>query len=196
MTQRLSRLRIRTRLGLAFAVLLLSLMGLAALSLYRLAGLSEALNHIVDEQAAIRDSVNEINRNAEAVARKLLVLMSPDDELRIASYPEIASANARLDDAMQRMSLVLPPGPRSDRLAEVRERLAAYRADYAGVRNLIEQDDFQAARAKLGGDTEFTLSLFVGAMQVLASSEERAGTARARQLRDQIDADRTGVMAL
>jgi len=197
MKRRLSRLlRIRTRLGLAFAVLLLLLLGLAALSLHRLAGLSDALNQIVDEQSAIRDSVNEINRNAEAVARKLLVLMSPDDELRIASYPEIVLANARLDDAMQRLAMLLPPGPRSARLTEVSERLADYRASYVDVRNLIEQDDFQAARALLGGDTESSLSLFVGAIHQLAASEERAGTARARELRDQIDADRTGVMAL
>jgi diguanylate cyclase (GGDEF)-like protein len=194
--RRLSRLRIRTRLGLAFAVLLLLLLGLAALSLHRLAGLSDTLNQIVDEQAAIRDSVNEINRNAEAVARKLLVLMSPDDELRIASYPEIVSANSRLDDAMQRLALVLPPGPRSARLTEVRERLAEYRTSYEDVRLLIEHDDFQAARALLGGDTEFTLAQFVGAIHQLASSEERAGTAKARELRDQIDVDRTGVLAL
>ncbi|RZL33249.1 MAG: EAL domain-containing protein, partial [Rubrivivax sp.] len=163
---------------------------------YRLTGLSDALNQIVDEQAAIRDSVNEINRNAEAVARKLLVLMSPDDELRIAAYPEIVSANARLDDAMQRLSIVLPAGPRSARLVEVSQRLADYRAAYVEVRNLIEQDDFQAARAMLGGDTESALSQFVGAIHQLAASEERAGTAKARELREQIDNDRGGVLAL
>jgi diguanylate cyclase (GGDEF)-like protein len=190
------RLRIRTRLGLAFGLLLLLLLGLAALSVVRLTGLSEALNRIVDEQAAIRDSVNEINRNAEAAARKLLVLMSPDSELRIAAYPEISSSNARLDDAMQRLALVLPPGPRSERLEEVRQRLSDYRASYVAVRDLIERDDFQAARALLGGDTESALSLFVGAIHQLAASEERAGTAKARELRDQIDADRTGVLAL
>ena len=190
------RLRIRTRLGLAFGLLLLLLLALAALSVHRLSGLSDALNRIVDEQAAIRDSVNEINRNAEAVARKLLVLMSPDAELRVAAYPEIASANARLDDAMQRLGLVLPPGPRTERLADVRQRLADYRASYVDVRNLIERDDFQAARALLGSDTESALSLFVGAIHQLAASEERAGTAKARELRDEIDADRTGVLAL
>lgn len=190
------RLRIRTRLGLAFGLLLLLLMGLAALSVYRLTGLSDALNRIVDDQAVIRDSVNEINRNAEAVARKLLVLMSPDAELRVSAYPEIASANNRLDDAMQRLAMVLPLGPRTDRLSEVHLRLADYRASYVDVRNLIERDDFQAARALLGSDTESALSLFVSAIHQLAASEERAGTAQARELRDQIDVDRTGVLAL
>lgn len=190
------RLRIRTRLGLAFGLLLLLLMGLAALSVVRLSGLSDALNRIVDDQAVIRDSVNEINRNAEAVARKLLVLMSPDAELRVSAYPEISSANGRLDDAMQRLAMVLPLGPRSDRLAEVRLRLTDYRASYVDVRSLIERDDFQAARALLGSDTESALSLFVNAIHQLAASEERAGTAQARELRDQIDVDRTGVLAL
>ncbi len=190
------RLRIRTRLGLAFGLLLLLPLGLAGLSAHRLTGLSEALNRIVDDQAVIRDSVNEINRNAEAVARKLLVLMSPDAELRVTAYPEIASANARLDDAMQRLALVLPAGPRSERLAEVRQRLADYRASYIDARDLIERDDFNAARALLGSDTESALSLFVNAIHQLASSEERAGTAQARELRDQIDVDRTGVLAL
>lgn len=190
------RWRIRTRLGLAFGLLLLLLLGLAALSVHRLTGLSNALNRIVDDQTAIRDSVNEINRNAEAVARKLLVLMSPDAELRVAAYPEIASANGRLDDAMQRLALLLPPGPRSVRLAELRERLIDYRAHYTQVRRFIEVEDFTAARSLLGGDTEASLSLFVSAIHQLAFSEERAGTAQARELRDQIDADRTGVLAL
>ncbi|MBW8891989.1 MAG: EAL domain-containing protein, partial [Burkholderiales bacterium] len=71
-----------------------------------------------------------------------------------------------------------------------------YRTSYVDVRNLIERDDFQAARALLGSDTESALSLFVGAIHQLAASEERAGTAKARELRDEIDADRTGVLAL
>ncbi len=195
LTRLTRRLRIRTRLGLAFGLLLL-LLALAALSVHRLTGLSEALNRIVDEQAAIRDSVNEINRNAEAVARKLLVLMSPDAELRIVAYGEIASSNARLDDAMQRLSIVLPAGPRSARLADVQERLAEYRNSYVSVRDLIERDDFQEARALLGSDTEASLSLFVSAIHQLAASEERAGTAKARELRDEIDRDRAGVLAL
>ncbi|MGZ7254161.1 hypothetical protein ACXWO5_11120, partial [Streptococcus pyogenes] len=77
--------------------------------------------------SAIRDSVSEINRNAEAGARKLLVLTNPEPELRELAYLEIEAADARLDDAMQRLALVLPPGPRSLRLAEVRERLGEYR---------------------------------------------------------------------
>ena len=190
------RLRIRTRLGLAFGLLLLLLLSLAALSAYRLTGLSETLNRIVDDQAVVRDAVNEINRNAEAVARKLLVLMSPDAELRVAAYPEIAAANSRLDDAMQRLGLVLPPGLRSGQLGEIRQHLADYRTSYVAARDLIERDDFGAARALLGSDTETALSLFVDAVHQLAFSAERAGTAQARELRDQIDADRTGVLAL
>ncbi len=190
------RLRIRTRLGLAFGLLLLLLLGLAALSAYRLTGLSQALNRIVDDQAVVRDAVNEINRNAEAVARKLLVLMSPDAELRVAAYPEIAAANGRLDDAMQRLGLVLPPGPHSEQLAEIRQHLAEYRTSYIAARDLIERDDFGAARALLGSDTETALSLFVDVVHQLASGAERAGTAQARELRDQIDVDRTGVLGL
>jgi diguanylate cyclase (GGDEF)-like protein len=189
-------LRIRTRLGLAFGLLLLLLLGLAALSVHRLTGLSDTLNRIVDEQAAIRDSVNEINRNAEAVARKLLVLMSPDEALRLAAYPEIAQANARLDDAMQRLALVLPHGARRERLEDVRERLGEYRDSFVNVRELIEHEDFEAARARIGSETEMALSLFVSAIHQLAASEERAGTAKARELRTQIDTDRTGVLAL
>lgn len=190
------RLRIRTRLGLAFGLLLLLFLGLAALSAFRLTDLSAALNRIVDDQSATRDAVNEINRNAEAAARKLLVVMSPDAGLRVAAYPEIAAANNRLDDAMQRLALVLPPGPRSERLEDVRERLAEYRASYAEVHRLIEAGDFHAARTLLGDDTEAALALFISAIHQLATSEERAGTAQARELRDQIDVDRSSVLAL
>ncbi|MDR7333188.1 EAL domain-containing protein [Roseateles asaccharophilus] len=187
---------IRTRLGLAFGLMLLLLLALAALSVYRLKDMSDAVNQIVDEQAAIRDSVNEINRSAEAVARKLLVLMNPDPDLQAAAYLEIAAANGRLDDAMQRLALVLPPGPRSERLGEVKGQLDDYRRSFQGVREHIERGDFDSARSLLSSDTEAALSLFIGAIHQLAASEDRAGTAKARELREQIDADRTGVLAL
>ncbi|MFG6458121.1 putative bifunctional diguanylate cyclase/phosphodiesterase [Roseateles sp. BYS96W] len=188
-------LRIRARLGLTFGLLLL-LLGLAGLSIHRLTGLSDALNQIIDDQAAIRDAVNEINRNAESIARKLLVVMSPDDELRLAAYPEINAANGRLDDAMQRLALLLPKGPRSERLGEVRQHLADYRTSYVNVRDLTENEDFQTARVLLGSETESALSQLVSAIYQLAASEERAGMARARALREQIDVDRTGVLVL
>ncbi|MFX8274306.1 hypothetical protein ABTL44_19995, partial [Acinetobacter baumannii] len=54
----------------------------------------------------------------------------------------------------------------------------------------------QAARALLGGAADSALSQLVGAIHQLAASEERAGMAQARELRDQIDSDRTGVLAL
>ncbi len=189
-------LRIRARLGLTFGLLLLLLLGLAGLSIHRLTGLSDALNQIIDDQAAIRDAVSEINRNAESIARKLLVVMSPDDELRLAAYPEINAANGRLDDAMQRLALLLPEGSRSERLAEVRQHLADYRTSYVNVRDLTENEDFQTARALLGSETESALSQLVSAIYQLAASEERAGMARARALREQIDVDRTGVLVL
>ena len=193
---RLAQLRIRTRLGLAFAVLLGLLLALAALSIHRLSSLSDALNRIVDEQSVTRDTVNEINRNAEAAARKLLVLMSADAEMRIAAYAEIDAANHRLDDAMQRLALVLPAGPRMDRHTDLTARLADYRASYIAAADLIEADDFKTAREMLGGDTEAALSLFVGAIHQLATSEERAGVAQARELRAQIDTDRSNVLVL
>ena len=190
------RLRIRARLGLAFAVLLGLMLALAAMSVQRLGNLSDALNTVVDDQAVIRDSVNEISRSAESAARKLLVLMSPDPEVRASADPEISAASGRLDDAMKRLSLVLPPGPRSERLAEVQARLDDYRTSYRQARQLIEHSDFEAARALLGSDTEAALSLFVSAIHQLAGSEERAGMAQARQLREQIEADRASVLLL
>lgn len=190
------RLRIRTRLGLAFGLLLLLLLALAALSVHRLRHLSDALNQIVDEQSAIRDSVHEINRSAEAMARKLLVLMNPDTGLREVAYQEIASANARLDDAMQRLALLLPPGPRQQRLGEVREQLEDYRRSFTAVRGQIDRGAFEAARARLSSDTEAALAQLADAIHQLAASEERTRTAQARELREQIDADRTGVLVL
>ena len=190
------RLHIRTRLGLAFAVLLGLMLALAALSVHRLSNLSDALNTVVDDQSVIRDAVNEISRSAEAAARKLLVLMSPDAELRASADPEIAAANGRLDDAMKRLSLVLPPGPRSERLSEVKLRLADYRAHYMETHRLIERDDIEGARAQLGSETEASLSLFVTSIHQLAASEERAGMAQARELRERIEADRAHVLLL
>jgi diguanylate cyclase (GGDEF)-like protein len=192
----LGRLRMRSRLFLAFAAMLGLVVLIAGLGVSWLTQLSTTLNQQLEEQAAIRGAVSDAQASAEAVARKLLVLLSNDRDLRVATHAAVDSSNRRLDAAVVRLERLLPEGPRLDRLQRVKERLVLYRRAHDEAVALVEAGDLAAMRDLLGTRTEVALGQFIEAMHQLAGSEEQAGNARVQALRDEISRDRNLALAL
>ncbi|MCV2350971.1 putative bifunctional diguanylate cyclase/phosphodiesterase [Paucibacter sp. Y2R2-4] len=188
--------RIGTRLGLAFAVLMISLLALAALTMVRLDAFSRAFTRVVGEQAETLESINDVSANAEDAARKLLVLISSERETRVLAYTEIDAANRQLDSAMLLLDQRLPAGERRQAWFNVQQRLKQYRHRYGQTVDLIEADQHGAALDMLGGKTEEALSLLIDGIRSLSSLEQVASLQQAQELRGQIDRDRNTVLLL
>ncbi|MEJ6007287.1 EAL domain-containing protein [Paucibacter sp. AS339] len=188
--------RIGTRLGLAFGVLMVSLLVLASLTMLRLDAFSRAFTRVVGEQAETLESINDVSANAEDAARKLLVLISTERETRVLAYTEIDAANRQLDAAMRLLDQRLPEGERREALVNVQQRLKQFRERYDQTVDLIEAEQHQDARAMLGGRTEEALSLLIDGIRSLTSLEQVASLKQAEGLRGQIGRDRNTVLVL
>ena len=188
--------RIGSRLGLAFAVLMISLLALAALTMLRLDAFSRAFTRVVGEQAEMLENINDVSANAEDAARKLLVLISSERQTRVLAYTEIDAANRQLDSAMLMLDQRLPAGERRQAWFNVQQRLKQYRSCYGETVDLIEADQHDAALEMLGGRTEEALSLLIDGIRSLASLEQVASLQQAQALRAQIGRDRNTVLLL
>jgi diguanylate cyclase (GGDEF)-like protein len=188
------RTRIGTRLRLTYVTLLGLSLALAAVGLNRLEHLSKALDEVVREMVASQQRVQVIGTNAEVAARKLLVLIGAPRDGRVEAYTAIDAANKRLDDAVAGLHDGTPKPELQAALADIETRLKIYRTHYAATVDLIEADDFLAARRMLGGDTEAALSQLMSALQAFNDAEQHAIEARSEALTQLAQRDRAIVL--
>ncbi len=191
-----TRTRIGTRLRLTYAVLLLLTLVLAGVALNRLGHLSQALKAMVAETALSQQRVQSVNVNAEISARKLLVLIGAPREARVEAYAAIDAANKRLDEAMNGLRASAPEAMVQQAFKELEACLAIYRERYAVNVDLIEADDFEAARRLLGSDTESALAALTDALAHYTGAEQAGVDERSDALQALAERDKQIVLGL
>ena len=187
---------IAVRLTLSFVAVLALLIGLSAMTLLRMRQVSQSLDRLSSDQLENLTLVADIGENAEEAARKLLVLISADRSERVLAYTEIDAANRQLDSAMQVLDARLPGGDRRALFLAVGAKLQAYRNQYNLNVDLIEAEDWPAARRMLIEKTEIALAELASAGQGLARSERQSTTAEADALRARLVNDQHIVIIL
>ncbi len=190
------QLRIGTRLGLAFAILLSLMLVLAALSASRLRGLAADYDRLATELYEISERVDEARHSADNAVRKLLVLIGLPRDARIQAYAEIDAANTQLDTALAGLDGRQIDGDGGATVQRVLRALRTYRQAYIDTADLIEGDDLEAARTLLGSRTALALNELADALNEL-TRRQRAGTTRqSAALQAQIETDRQVLWAL
>ena len=187
---------IAVRLTVSFVAVLALLIGLSAMTLFRMRQVSQSLDRLSSDQLENLSLVADIGENAEDAARKLLVLISADRPERVLAYPEIDAANRRLDSAMQVLDARLPGGDRRALFLAVAGRLQAYRNQYNLNVDLIEAENWPAARRMLIEKTEIALTELASAGQELARSERQSTTAETEALKARLVNDQRIVIVL
>lgn len=178
-------LRIRVRLSLAFAALLALVVLLAALAMRAQDSLDGALERLLGQQSAARDTIHQITTSAEDATRKLLTLMHRERTRRIPAYADIDAAHRRLDTALQRLDQTLPVAASAEVKQLLMERLRDFRRQYDLTVDRIEADDFEAARQSLSGPVEEALSSFLVAVQTLSAQTDQAAALEVERLRNE-----------
>ena len=144
-------LRIRVRLSLAFAACWRSSSCWPRWPCARKTALDGALERLLGQQSAARDTIHQITTSAEDATRKLLTLMHRERTRRIPAYADIDAAHRRLDTALQRLDQTLPVAASAEVKQLLMERLRDFRRQYDLTVDRIEADDFEAARQSLSG---------------------------------------------
>lgn len=164
---------IRTRLIVAFSILLILLGLVAGIALQHIETLTSEMRNFVDQQARVALLAQEANQQAQQAAIQLLrLLQTSDKESRIPLYhamDEAMAASVAAIDKLQNHDL-----QDTDRPAI--ERVIAARKDYANsiqiTVEIIEIDGVAPGLAHFGGRTEADLQRLLQETRQLAAIEQ------------------------
>lgn len=97
----IANVRIGTRLGVGFGLILVLLAGIASLGLRGMSSTNDALNNIVDNNVAKMDLLSEMSESIHIVATgiRTVVLLSSDDAINAEIKKIEAAAQSLLDQA-------------------------------------------------------------------------------------------------
>ena len=150
----LSFLKIGTRLGLAFGLLVLMMLGITVVGVLRLAEVGVINERIIDDSWVKSEAASVIDVTTRANARLTM-------ELTIATAPErlktikadIAANKKTIDDAfaLLQQKVTLPEGKAT--LARLSELRGQYVQSFGRVAQLVDANDHEAATALLQAET-------------------------------------------
>ena len=150
----LSFLKIGTRLGLAFGLLVLMMLGITVVGVLRLAEVGVINERIIDDSWVKSEAASIIDVTTRANARLTM-------ELTIATAPErlktikadIAANKKTIDDAfaLLQQKVTLPEGKAT--LARLSELRGQYVQSFGRVAQLVDANDHEAATALLQAET-------------------------------------------
>lgn len=174
---------IRTRLALAFSLVLGLLLAVAAVALHRADAFSASMSEFVDHRARLALLAQRANQHAQDAAIQLLrLLQTPDRERRVPLYAAMDEAIAASDAAVggiERASAAMAMHAELDRLVALRQR---YGELFQETVELIELEGLVAARAHFETRTEAALHALLGETLNLTGLQQERMQAEVAQL--------------
>lgn len=188
---------IRTRLILAFSVMLGLLLIVAVLVLQRFDALTVSMHEFVDHKARLAFLAQRANQHAQDAAIQLLrLLQTPDRERRVPLYATMDTAMAASDAAiggLERAAAMM--GARSD-IGRVIELRRHYGELFQETVELIEIEGLPPARVHFETRTDPTLKDLLGETLKLADYQQELMQAEVDQLEREAVNARILVMAI
>jgi len=190
LSERVTKLRIGTRLAGAFSILLALTLLMAAMAAQRLSRLASSYDLLAAEQYETSSRVDMARRSANVASRKLLVLIGLPRDARVSAYAQIDAANERLDMALSGLRQSRIGREQGEAVGVVLQRLHNYRQAYLETAELIEADDLERGRSMLGSRTEAALDGLSEALNDLTRQQHTLGMRQSMELQARIDLDR------
>jgi diguanylate cyclase (GGDEF)-like protein len=186
----LNAMRIGTRLGLAFAMLLILSAIVAAVSMSRLNSLSVFTQSVVDVRVQKQELAHQANQHALAAANELLILLQTTDRnQRIGLYHQMDSELDAADLAITKLDMALADAMTTtskkeqaqlDRLKVLRR---AYNDRFYQTVNLLELSGPEKARQQFNASTRQALAALLDEAHVLSDTQQQLMRADLGQLR-------------
>ncbi|TDR80097.1 putative bifunctional diguanylate cyclase/phosphodiesterase [Paludibacterium purpuratum] len=176
----LNSLRIGTRLGLAFALLLALLGAVAAVSLSRLDRLLTVTQSLVDVQVQKLYLAHMADQHALTAANQLLILLqTPDRNRRVGLYQQMDGELDAADLAVTRLDKALseqpspPSAAEQAQLARLKVLRGRYNDRFYQTVNLIELSGPEKARQQFEVSTRQALSALLDETRLLSDTQQQ-----------------------
>jgi methyl-accepting chemotaxis protein len=193
----IANLRIGTRLGIAFAILVLLLTGVAVLSVTKANAINDELNVIVKDRfpkvVKANEIINILNANARVV-RNMLLLTKADDIKREADrLPDMSKRMSEELDAISKM-------PMNDEekavLADINAARGPYRDHLVKVIKLANDGAREEGTALLLGDMRKSFNDYIKVLEKLIELETKSMEATGKSADELVVATRNQIITV
>ncbi|TLS19408.1 MAG: HAMP domain-containing protein [Betaproteobacteria bacterium] len=193
----IANLRIGTRLGIAFAILVLLLSGVAVLSVTKANAINDELNVIVKDRfpkvVKANEIINILNANARVV-RNMLLLTKADDIKREADrLPDMSKRMSEELDAISKM-------PMNDEekavLADINAARGPYRDHLVKVIKLANDGAREEGTALLLGDMRKSFNDYIKTLEKLIELETKSMEATGKSADELVVATRNQIITV
>ncbi|GAA3918869.1 methyl-accepting chemotaxis protein [Litoribacillus peritrichatus] len=158
----LANMKIGTRLGLSFSVILALMLVIAVLALSRLNAMSDSAQKFVNEDVARVLDASDINIQAQAAALSLLQILATEDrEQRFKLYAQMDEHNKKLDTMIADLKEAIDEGSlvKLNEITALREK---YKKAFSDTVDLVELD-------RSGATSQFNSETFPALKNLLLS---------------------------
>ena len=174
-----SNMKVGTRLGGAFSVLVVLMLIMLGVALRELSALEDHINFIVNDRVPKVVSVEELNKNTLDVGRQVRNLLLTDPAQHPAIKEKIAKIRQTNSDIVAKLDKTLINPAARDLLAKAKEARAKLGPQYSTIYDLIEKDQ-AAARRFVINDFIVTNNEFIAAASALGEFQKKL-------MHDQVD---------
>ena len=174
---------IRSRLILAFAVMLALLLAVSGVTVHRFSVLSARMHDFVDQQARISFLAQRANQHSQNAAIHLLrLLRSPDREQRVALYRDMDTALADSDVAIGGLERAGLEGSDGSEIRDLVDLRARYGASFQETVELIEIEGLAPARRHFDEKTDPLLRELLATTLTVAGRQQERMQEEVRQI--------------
>lgn len=190
-------LKISTRLGAAFALLMLLMLVMIVTSLLRFASIGAINDKIIQQDWVGAASANAIDAAAREDAKRTLALfILPDQAARAKSYERIDADKKSIDAALVTLGNLAISSDSKAALAKIQSARAAYATSFINVADLVEAGSKDEAAAKMNNETFPALDVLLDDIKTMVNIQKNQVDASGAMARDDIASSRNLMIAL
>ncbi len=193
----MSDMKIGTRLGLTFGLLIVMMLAIVVVGLLRFGSVAELNTRIVEEDWVKAEAANVINVTTRANARRTMELVLATDAAQLQAIRADIGVNKKtIDDALALLDrkVHLPEGKAL--LARLKELRAKYVQSFTRVAELVEAGNGEGAVALLKSETLPALDALQEPINGLTALQRKLAEADGQQALADIRGARTLMLAL
>jgi len=183
----ISNIRIGTRMGVAFGIVLLMMGVVILIGMLRLAHIGSTNDRMIEKDLLKADAANIINATTRANARRTMELFLAADAGEMApTFEKIAANKKAIDEAMATLDrlIYLPEGRAL--LTELTARRAAYVKSFTRVGALLREGSKDEAAQVLKGETLPALDAMQQPIDTMAALQKKIVSESSAAIKDDI----------
>lgn len=190
-------MKIGTRLGLGFGLVLTLMLALIVIALTRFASIEASAVKMIDEDWVKSDAANTINATTRAQARRNMELfLAPDKAYREKVYERIEANKKLIVEALDTLDRLVQLPQAKTLLATVKTERAQYVASFTKVGKLIEEGNVEEAKKTMMEETLPILDKLQVSVMELADLQKKVAKESAKDVENAVASGRKLLVAL